>query len=64
MRVTIDKSRCIAAGQCVLNAPFVFDQGEEDGIVILLKEDPPPEQEEHTRRAARLCPAEAIKLHD
>lgn len=64
MRVTIDKSRCIAAGQCVLNAPFLFDQGEEDGIVILLKDEPAPEQEEHARRAARLCPAEAIKIHD
>lgn len=64
MRVTIDKSRCIAAGQCVLNAPFLFDQGEEDGIVILLQESPQPGQEEHTRRAARLCPAEAITIHE
>lgn len=62
MRVTIDKGRCIAAGQCVLNAPHTFDQREEDGIVILLQENPPPEQAESTRRAARLCPAEAIRI--
>ncbi|MBB5165490.1 ferredoxin [Mycobacterium sp. AZCC_0083] len=60
--MTIDDKRCIAAGQCVLNAPAVFDQREEDGIVELLDDDPPPAQHEATRLAARLCPAEVITL--
>lgn len=64
MRITIEKARCIAAGQCVLKSPEVFDQSEEDGIVILLNENPSAELQESVRAAARLCPAEAIKLHE
>jgi ferredoxin len=64
MRVTIDKSRCIAAGQCVLKSPEVFDQSEEDGIVILLNANPPKELKESVVLAARVCPAEAIKVHE
>ncbi|MBN9747783.1 ferredoxin [Amycolatopsis sp. A1MSW2902] len=62
MHVKIDDKRCIAAGQCVLNAPQVFDQRDEDGIVELLDENPPPDQHNATRLAARLCPAEVILL--
>jgi ferredoxin len=64
VHVTIDDKRCIAAGQCVLNAPEVFDQRDEDGIVELLDDDPPPEQHAATRLAARLCPAEVIALRE
>lgn len=64
MRVTVDDSRCIAAGQCVLNAPDVFDQREEDGIVELLDSNPPVTQYESARLAARLCPAEVITIHE
>lgn len=64
MKVTINRDRCIAAGQCVMNAPHTFDQDEEDGIVILLQDSPPAEQEKAVRQAARLCPAEAITIED
>jgi ferredoxin len=64
MRITIDRSRCIAAGQCVLKSPQVFDQDEQDGIVILLSEKPAPEFEASARLAARVCPSEAITVHD
>lgn len=64
MRVTIERSRCIAAGQCVLKSPEVFDQNEEDGIVVLLNANPPAELAESVRTAARLCPAEAIKVYE
>lgn len=64
MRVTIDSSRCIAAGQCVLKSGKVFDQDEENGIVILLQEHPPAELEAATRLAARVCPSEAITIHE
>lgn len=64
MHVSLEPSRCIGAGQCVLNAPEVFDQNEDDGIVVLLESNPGNDQEEATRHAARLCPAEAIVLDD
>jgi ferredoxin len=60
MHVSIDQSRCIGAGQCVLNAPAVFDQREDDGIVFLLDANPPESEHDAAMRAARLCPAEVI----
>ena len=62
MRVIVDKERCIGAGQCVLLAPDVFDQRDDDGVVILLQEHPPAELHEDVRQAARICPALAIEL--
>ncbi|MDP9868127.1 MULTISPECIES: ferredoxin [Streptosporangium] len=62
MKVTVDEAKCCGAGQCVLIAPEVFDQREEDGIVILL--DPEPGEDQHVlvREAAAVCPAAAIEL--
>jgi ferredoxin len=64
MRITVNRSRCVAAGQCVLKAAKVFDQDEQDGIVILLSENPAPEFEASARLAARVCPSEAITVLD
>jgi ferredoxin len=64
MRVTADKDRCIAAGQCVLKASEVFDQDEETGLVIVKVERPTAEQAANVKLAARLCPSEAIKVED
>jgi ferredoxin len=63
MRVTIDQSRCIGAGQCVLNAPDVFDQREDDGIVELLTSEPAGDSGDRAQLAARLCPAGAITIY-
>jgi ferredoxin len=62
MKLIVDKSRCIGAGQCVLKAPRVFDQQEDDGMVILLAESPSAEDQDAARLAARVCPAEAITV--
>lgn len=62
MKVVVDQSRCVGAGQCVLVAPEVFDQREEDGIVLLLDENPPEELHDRVREAAQICPALAIEL--
>jgi len=64
MKVTIDTDKCISSGQCVLSAPEVFDQRDEDGLVILLAPSPPAELAEGVRRAAALCPALAITVQD
>jgi len=64
LRVRIDESKCIAAGQCVFAAPAVFDQREEDGIVVLLNETPDESQAAAVRKAARLCPSLAIIVED
>jgi ferredoxin len=64
VKVIVDKEKCIAAGQCVLNAPDVFDQRDEDGIVVLLNPSPPADAEADVRQAAALCPALAIMIED
>ncbi|MEV7941290.1 MULTISPECIES: ferredoxin [unclassified Kitasatospora] len=60
MKVIVDQHKCVASGQCVLTAPEVFDQREEDGIVVLLTETPPDHLMGDIRQAAVLCPAQAI----
>ena len=64
MRINVDKSRCIGSGQCVLNAPAVFDQNEEDGMVLLLNDYPSAELHDTSRLAAQLCPANVITISD
>ncbi|MEV0036813.1 ferredoxin [Streptomyces sp. NPDC050804] len=62
MNVEADVPRCVASGQCVLIAPDVFDQRDEDGMVVLLDESPPPARHAAVREAALVCPAAAIKV--
>jgi ferredoxin len=62
MKVSVDADKCVAAGQCVLLAPEVFDQREEDGVVVLLDETPGAELHDAVREAAMVCPAVAIHL--
>jgi ferredoxin len=64
MKVTVDQGKCISSGQCVLTAPEVFDQRDEDGLVVLLNPNPPPELAEDVKQAAALCPALAITVED
>ncbi|MGW1376449.1 ferredoxin [Streptomyces sp. NPDC002446] len=58
----LDADKCCAAGQCVLIAPEVFDQRDEDGVVVLLDAEPPAGQHEAVREAAAICPAAVIEV--
>jgi ferredoxin len=60
MKITIDQDKCCGAGTCVLLAPDVFDQRDDDGIVILLDERPSEELHPVVREAADVCPGAAI----
>ncbi|GAA4954505.1 ferredoxin [Actinoplanes utahensis] len=62
MKVSVDQEMCIGAGQCVMTAPRVFDQRDDDGVVILLEETPGDEDQEAVRNAAAVCPAAAIAV--
>ncbi|MGI5289208.1 ferredoxin [Nonomuraea polychroma] len=64
MKITVDEVKCCGAGQCVLLAPEVFDQREDDGIVILLEPEPAADQHALVREAAAVCPAAAIELSE
>ena len=61
LKITVDRDRCIGAGQCVLNAPDLFDQDDE-GTVVVLDEQPSADQESAARAAEHACPARVITL--
>jgi ferredoxin len=62
MRVSAERDRCIASGQCNLIAPEVFDQDDADGLVIVTDENPDPRHEDVVYEAARVCPAQLIEI--
>lgn len=62
MKIVIDDEKCVAAGQCCLAAPQVFDQRDEDGIAFLLDNDPPDDSRADVEDAIELCPARAISM--
>ncbi|MFD6281319.1 ferredoxin [Streptomyces sp. NPDC060209] len=64
MKITVDEEKCCGAGQCVLIAPEVFDQRDEDGIVILLDAAPATDQHQVVHESAGICPAAAIHVHE
>jgi ferredoxin len=47
---------------CLLTAPAVFDQDDDEGLVVLLAADVPPEEADAARRAIELCPSGALRL--
>ncbi|BBY31012.1 ferredoxin [Mycolicibacterium sediminis] len=64
MRVTVDQDRCVSSGMCVMNAPDVFDQRDDDGVVQLLTDSPGDDRTQDTRSAATACPALAIHIEE
>ncbi|MCZ9349440.1 ferredoxin [Streptomyces mutabilis] len=60
--VDVDRDRCVGAGQCVLAAPAVFDQDEDDGLVRVLTATPSASRSNAVRDAVRACPSGAITL--
>lgn len=64
MNVHLDQDKCVASGQCVLSAPAVFDQRDEDGIAVLLTAAPAGEEMDDVRQAAMVCPAVAITVSE
>jgi ferredoxin len=64
MKVLVDQDKCVASGQCVLAAPEVFDQRDEDGVAVLLDPSPPASLDEDVHQAALVCPALAILVEE
>lgn len=62
MLVKAEPRRCLGTGNCVLAAPEVFDQDNDDGTVTVLSPQPPDRLHAAVRRAVRQCPSGAISL--
>ncbi|RDI43664.1 ferredoxin [Nocardia mexicana] len=62
MEIRVDRERCIGAGMCVMTAPAVFDQSDEDGRVLLLNSTPAHDLEPAVGEAVQVCPSGAITL--
>lgn len=62
IRIELDEPRCVASGLCVMAAPDVFDQRDDDGIAIVLTDEPAEDSLPGVREAVTLCPAAALRL--
>lgn len=64
MRVTIDLDKCIMAGECVYNHPWLYafnDENQPSVKVAVLTSD---DQKLGARQSREVCPSGAIELHD
>ncbi|MER7775902.1 ferredoxin [Streptomyces sp. NPDC096191] len=61
-KIGVERDRCVGAGQCVLAAPTVFDQDEEEGLVLVLDDEPPASDADAVREAVWACPSGALTL--
>ena len=64
MRVTADTDTCQAFGNCLLEAPDVFDLDEENAAVVVLQAHPPEGLRPAVEAAVRNCPVQALTLHE
>ena len=62
MRVVLEVDKCIGSGSCEMNAPEVFEVGE-DGLAKLLNAAPGSEMEAECRMAEESCPTPVSYTH-
>ena len=64
MRVTIDLEKCIMAGECVYNHPWLFEFNDDNLPTVKVPRVAGEEQMKGARQAREVCPSGAIQLHD
>jgi ferredoxin len=61
-RIAADTELCCGSGMCVLTAPGIFGQNDEDGVVEVLVAHPGADRLKDVREAVVTCPTSAIRL--
>jgi ferredoxin len=64
MKVIVNLDTCDTHGDCVVEAPAVFDLDDDDDYVRVLQISPPEDLREAVVRAAEACPVSAITIED
>ncbi|KAF0957004.1 ferredoxin [Rhodococcus sp. T7] len=64
MKITVDFAACEMHGDCVMEAPEVFDLHDDSDVVVLLDDQPSEELRPKVEAAARMCPVAAILIKD
>jgi ferredoxin len=62
MKVTVNLETCDTHGDCVVEAPDVFDLDDAAAFVTVLQPEPPEDLREAVERAADACPVSAITI--
>lgn len=64
MRIVVDESLCAMHGDCVVEAPELFDLGDDDDVAVVLQPSPDASMRPLAERAAAACPVRAIRIDD
>lgn len=59
LEVEIDRDLCMGSGNCVYEAPGVFDL-DDDSVAVVV--EPAPSSDDTVMEAARKCPSGAITI--
>ena len=63
-RVVADRTKCVGGGNCVMSAPQLFAQDEDDGLVQVIKPNPGVEDIAAAELAVISCPSQALEIVD
>ncbi|MGH9055563.1 MAG: ferredoxin [Acidimicrobiales bacterium] len=64
MRVAVDLEKCLGYGNCVADAPEVFEIPEDAMVVRVIDDDPDERLRTAVEAAVLDCPARAITIID
>jgi ferredoxin len=62
MKIILDRDRCVGHGLCVLEAPDLFDIGDDSGLAVILNERPEGEDVGAAESAVAGCPERALTI--
>ena len=63
VRIQVDRLKCESNGLCVGHAPDIFEIDDNDELVVL-NEEPSAYRRAAVELAVRMCPKQALSVHD